>query len=69
MWVMENVPQLYGSPEYEAIRGAATVDGFQTASMILCAADYGVPQTRYRTIIVGARDVEPGGLLPAEAHA
>ena len=64
VWVMENVPQLYGSPEYEAIRGAATVDGFQTASMILCAADYGVPQTRYRTIIVGARDLNPEDFFP-----
>ena len=61
---MENVPQLYGSPEYEAIRGAAAAAGFETAAAILCAADYGVPQTRYRTIIVGARDIDPHDFFP-----
>jgi DNA (cytosine-5)-methyltransferase 1 len=34
------------------------------AGAILCAADYGVPQTRYRAIIVGARDQDPCRFFP-----
>jgi len=56
VFVMENVPQLIDSPEHEAIVERAESMGFLTKPAILCAADYGVPQTRYRAIIVGARD-------------
>jgi DNA (cytosine-5)-methyltransferase 1 len=63
-FVMENVPQLLGSPEYGAIVERAGVLGFNTASAKLCCADYGVPQTRNRAIIVGCRDVDPAPLMP-----
>lgn len=64
VFVMENVPQLIGSPEHEAIVERAEELGFATRAAILCAADYGVPQTRYRAIIVGARDLDPADFFP-----
>ena len=64
LWVMENVPQLLGSPEHDAVIARAESLGFKTKSRILCAADYGVPQTRYRAIIVGARGQDPTAFFP-----
>lgn len=64
VWVMENVPQLLGSPEDMAIRRKAKSLGFKVTGVILCAADYGVPQTRYRAVIVGARDQDPADFFP-----
>jgi DNA (cytosine-5)-methyltransferase 1 len=55
MFVMENVPELYRSQEFEAIRAKARRIGFDLKAGILNAADYGAPQTRRRTIIVGWR--------------
>jgi DNA (cytosine-5)-methyltransferase 1 len=55
-FVMENVPQLLGSPEYEAFKGAAENElGFVVDGRILNAADYGVPQRRRRAIVIGFR--------------
>ena len=55
-FVMENVPQLLGSAEYEAFVGAAEHDlGFEVEGRILNAADYGVPQRRRRAIVVGVK--------------
>jgi DNA (cytosine-5)-methyltransferase 1 len=64
VFVMENVPQLIGSPEHDAIIERAAGMGFATKAAILCAADYGVPQTRYRAIIVGGRDQDPAAFFP-----
>ena len=64
VFVMENVPQLLGSPEHEQILEIATAMGFRTASAKLCAADFGVPQTRTRAFIVGARHANPGNVFP-----
>lgn len=64
IFVMENVPQLLGSPEHEAILELAESMGFTTESAILCAADYGVPQTRYRAFIVGCRFMHPKEFFP-----
>ena len=64
VFVMENVPQLIGSSELEAILECAESMGFRTKSAILCAADYGVPQTRYRAILVGAREQSPAPFFP-----
>jgi DNA (cytosine-5)-methyltransferase 1 len=58
-FVMENVPQLLGSAEHELIVERAEELGFRVASGVLCAADYGVPQTRYRAFIVGSRVSDP----------
>jgi DNA (cytosine-5)-methyltransferase 1 len=64
VFVMENVPQLLLSPEYAEITEAAKRLGFQLASAKLCAADYGVPQTRHRAFIVGCRFADPGAFFP-----
>jgi DNA (cytosine-5)-methyltransferase 1 len=61
---MENVPQLLGSPEHHAIVERATKMGFVTSGAVLCAADYGVPQTRYRAFIVGALGQDPSSFFP-----
>ena len=65
-FVMENVRQLLGSPEHEAIEEEAARQGFRTASGVLCAADYGVPQVRYRAVIIGSLDVNPKLFFPPE---
>jgi DNA (cytosine-5)-methyltransferase 1 len=54
-FVMENVPQLLRSAEYEAFRDAAEDLGYVIEGRILNAADYGVPQTRKRAIVIGSR--------------
>lgn len=64
VFVMENVPQLLGSIEYKEIVDAAKELGFQTASGKLLAADYGVPQLRWRAFIVGCRFVHPATVFP-----
>jgi len=53
VFIMENVAELYRSPELEDIRARAARDGFRTEAAILNAADYGAPQTRRRTIVIG----------------
>jgi DNA (cytosine-5)-methyltransferase 1 len=55
-FVMENVPQLIGSAEYEAFKTAAEQElGFTVEGRILNAADYGVPQRRRRAIVIGVK--------------
>lgn len=61
---MENVPQLLGSFEHGEIVGTAQAMGFNVCSAVLCAADYGVPQTRRRAIIVGCRRLDPAAVFP-----
>lgn len=64
VFVMENVPQLLGSSEHGEILATANRLGFQCRSEILCAADYGVPQTRRRAFVIGSKDVDPGEVFP-----
>lgn len=64
IFVMENVPQLLGSDEYQEIIDEAKNLGFKTAAAKLCAADYGVPQTRWRAFIVGCRFADPAEFFP-----
>lgn len=69
-FVMENVVQLLGSHELERIRARASKLGFRVWSGKLCAADYGVPQRRWRAFVVGSREVDPHAALPpAPTHA
>lgn len=63
VFVMENVPQLLRSAQYELLRDEAERRGFQVEGRILCAADYGVPQLRYRAIVIGSRLGAPPQLL------
>jgi len=64
IFVMENVPQLLGSDEFDEITRTAHSMGFKLASAKLCAADYGVPQTRWRAFIIGCKFTHPGSFFP-----
>ncbi|MBL7795437.1 MAG: DNA cytosine methyltransferase [Saprospiraceae bacterium] len=64
IFLMENVPQLLGSAEHAQIVETAKVMGFQLAWAKLCAADYGVPQTRFRAFILGCKFADPKNVFP-----
>lgn len=64
MFIMENVPQLLGSLEHREILEHALLQGFNTWSGTLIAADYGVPQTRKRAFIVGIKEGDPDSYFP-----
>ena len=64
IFVMENVPQLLQSIEFAEIETEATRLGFKIASATLRAADYGVPQRRYRAFIVGCNYADPSKFFP-----
>ena len=62
---MENVPQLLTSKEFDEISEYAAKLGFSPlAKAKLCAADYGVPQVRYRAFIIGCRFTDPNSVFP-----
>jgi DNA (cytosine-5)-methyltransferase 1 len=63
---MENVPQLINSLEHGEINGIAESMGFRVWADILCAADYGVPQTRKRAFIVGCKYLDPRAIFPPQ---
>lgn len=64
IFVMENVPQLLGSEEHAEIIECARREGFQVVSAALCAADYGVPQVRWRAFLLGCRFQDPVSVFP-----
>ena len=64
VFVMENVPQLLGSFEHGEIVGTAEGMGFNVCGDVLCAADYGVPQTRRRAFVIGCTFFDPSLLFP-----
>ncbi|MBX7184802.1 MAG: DNA cytosine methyltransferase [Vicinamibacteria bacterium] len=64
IFVMENVPQLLNSVEHGEIAGVAEQMGFKLDWAALCAADYGVPQVRWRAFIIGSKSVEPSTQFP-----
>jgi DNA (cytosine-5)-methyltransferase 1 len=64
IFLMENVPQLIGSVEHHEIEEAASDLGFKTSSARLCAADYGVPQVRWRAFIIGCSFADPKMVFP-----
>jgi DNA (cytosine-5)-methyltransferase 1 len=63
-FVIENVTQLLGTFEHGEIVGVAETLGFKVWSGKLCAADYGVPQTRWRAIIIGSKRLDPSIICP-----
>lgn len=71
IFVMENVAELYRSPELVDIRARAATLGFDTVAAVLNTADFGVPQTRKRTIVIGWDRVRvPAGVqLPKRTHS
>ena len=63
VFVMENVPELLKSAEFEAFK--AHVEGkFQLFYDVLNAADFGVPQRRRRAIVIGMQEGTPGAPRP-----
>jgi DNA (cytosine-5)-methyltransferase 1 len=64
IFLMENVPQLLKSDEFNEIRLEAARLGFKLASGILRAADYGVAQRRYRAFIIGCSFADPNRVFP-----
>ena len=65
-FVMENVPGLLRSAEYTAFKALAEQDlGYTVEGRIVNAADYGVPQTRRRAIVVASEEAAfPGRPRP-----
>lgn len=53
MFIMENVPGLLKSDEFLDIQSRAKDMGFHLVYDVLNTADYGVPQTRRRAIVIG----------------
>jgi DNA (cytosine-5)-methyltransferase 1 len=66
VFLMENVPQLLRSAEYEAFEKAASALGFEVAGVILNSADFGIPQTRKRAVVIGSRHGVPP--IPRPTH-
>ena len=62
-FVMENVPGLTHSNNLELLaeilKLLQSVKGYQVAGDVLLAADYGVPQFRYRLFLIGTRTEAP----------
>lgn len=57
MFLMENVPGLMGkrgSLQLKALLSEMNAAGYQTATHVVNAADYGVPQLRKRVVITGS---------------
>lgn len=70
VFVIENVPQILGSFEHGEIAEHARDMGFTLQYAKLCAADYGVPQTRWRAFIIGCKGVDPSATFPPKkTHA
>ena len=64
VFVMENVPPLIKSPEYREIKCESEKLGFRIRESVLCAADYGVAQKRYRAFIIGCNFADPLSVFP-----
>lgn len=69
VFVMENVSELLRSDEFLAIRRRAIRMGFEVSADILNTADYGAPQTRKRTIILGTKDIRHPCFPPPPTHS
>jgi DNA (cytosine-5)-methyltransferase 1 len=71
-FVVENVAEFKKSPQYELFRAATEAGGmlpdYSFESAVLNAADFGAPQARKRTVIIGYhRDLGFPG-MPAPTH-
>jgi DNA (cytosine-5)-methyltransferase 1 len=66
IFVMENVPPLLKSAEYEEILKEARKLGYKAEGRVLNSAFYGAPQQRKRAFIVGSRIGEP--VFPEPTH-
>ena len=66
VFVLENVPPLLKSAEFVEMKRLAESLGYKVEGRLLNAADYGVPQTRKRAIVIGSRIGEPS--FPTPTH-
>lgn len=66
IFIMENVPPILKSAEYQEIMREACKLGYEIEGRVLNAAFYGVPQQRKRAIIIGSRIGKP--VFPAPTH-
>jgi DNA (cytosine-5)-methyltransferase 1 len=55
VFVMENVPELLSSMEFQKIKERAQALGYIVNAAVLNAADFGVPQRRRRAIVIASR--------------
>ena len=69
VFVMENVAELSRSPELDEIRARAESYGFKTDVTVVNAANYGAPQTRKRTILLGWRNTWQPSFPPQHTRA
>lgn len=70
MFVMENVPELLRSFEFNDVAKRAKKMGFSLIHDVVNAADYGAPQTRKRAIIIGWKKGSAGvPTLPQQTHS
>lgn len=65
-FVLENVPPLLKSAEYQELLKIAKRLGFMVEARVLNAADYGVPQARKRAIVLGFKSASP--VFPEPTH-
>ncbi len=68
VFLIENVPQILKSGEFESIKKTAESLGYIVREKVLHAADYGVPQKRKRAIILGSRIGEPWHPTPTHSE-
>lgn len=72
VFVIENVPGILNYNDgavKEEIYTTFEKLGYKIDSKILCAADYGVPQTRHRAVFIGNKlGIEPSLLFPIATH-
>jgi DNA (cytosine-5)-methyltransferase 1 len=64
VFVIENVDRFRTSPEFALL--LQQLEGYEVVHGILNAADYGVPQRRNRTIVIGSRVGTPTLPTPAD---
>jgi len=67
VFVMENVPPILKSQEYQEILKEAQYLGYKVEGRVLNAACFGVPQQRKRAVIIGSRIGLPP--FPVPTHA
>lgn len=67
VFVLENVPPILKSQEYQELRGLLEKEGYSIEGRVLNSADFGVPQTRRRAFVIGTLRGVPS--FPEPTHA
>lgn len=72
-FVIENVPEFQKSRQFSALMASTKkngiLEGYELEVAVLNSADFGAPQVRRRTVVIGHhRDMEATG-MPAPTHA